>query len=94
MASGEAFPFADFDWCRRLAKFVANSTRQRIDEESPLLSAALPSGERIQIVLPPATTGGSVAFRSENRPRTVWSSRSSPRGESFARARRSSGGAR
>jgi len=32
-------PFADFDWCKRLAKLVANSTRQRIDEESPLLSA-------------------------------------------------------
>ncbi|MGH2871545.1 MAG: hypothetical protein ACRDL5_03675, partial [Solirubrobacteraceae bacterium] len=26
----EALPFADFDWCRRLAKLVANSTRQRI----------------------------------------------------------------
>src|SRR6266853_110450 len=25
-------PFADFDWCRRLAKLVANSTRQRLDE--------------------------------------------------------------
>ena len=58
----ESLPFADFDWCRRLAKLVANSTRQRIDEESPLLSAALPSGERIQIVLPPATTPGCVAI--------------------------------
>ena len=28
----EPLPFADFDWCRRLAKLVANSTRQRIDE--------------------------------------------------------------
>src|SRR6266481_4579140 len=52
----EPLPFADFDWCRRLAKLVANSTHQRIDEESPLLSASLPTGERIQIVLPPATT--------------------------------------
>ena len=51
-------PFADFDWCRRLAKLVANSTRQRIDEESPLLSASLPRGERMQIVMPPATTTG------------------------------------
>ena len=46
----EPLPFADLDWCRRLAKLVANSTAQRIDEESPLLSASLPSGERIQIV--------------------------------------------
>src|SRR2546429_813284 len=56
----ESIPFASFDWCRNLAKLVANSTRQRIDEESPLLSASLPSGERIQVVLPPATTAGSV----------------------------------
>src|SRR6266404_1899367 len=51
-APGEAFletplgwecvklPFADFDWCKRLAKLVANATHQRIDEESPLLSAS------------------------------------------------------
>src|SRR6202045_1870806 len=55
-------PFADFEWCRRLAKLVANSTRQRIDEESPLLSASLPSGERIQLVLPPATSAGCIAI--------------------------------
>src|ERR1700758_595111 len=29
-----------FVWCRRLAKLVANSTRQRVDESSPLLSAS------------------------------------------------------
>src|SRR5277367_3556366 len=46
-------PFADFHWCYRLAKLIANATRQRITEESPLLSAALPTGERIQIVVPP-----------------------------------------
>src|SRR5580692_1884266 len=51
----ESLPFADFDWCRRLAKLIANSTRQRIDEESPILSASLPGGERVQLVLPPAT---------------------------------------
>jgi type IV secretion system protein VirB11 len=57
-----ALPFADFDWCRRLAKLIANSTRQRVDEATPLLSASLPSGERAQIVLPPATTPGTVAI--------------------------------
>src|SRR6202171_6354312 len=69
----EAIPFADFDWCRRLAKLVANSTRQRVDEESPLLSAALPSGERIQIVLPPATTAGCVAITIRRPSSQVWS---------------------
>jgi type IV secretion system protein VirB11 len=66
-------PFADFDWCRRLAKLVANSTRQRVAEETPLLSAALPSGERIQIVLPPATTAGCVAITIRRPAQEVWS---------------------
>jgi len=69
----QSLPFADFDWCRRLAKLVANSTRQRIDESSPLLSAALPGGERIQIVLPPATTLGCVAITIRRPSDTVWS---------------------
>jgi type IV secretion system protein VirB11 len=66
-------PFADFAWCRRLAKLIANSTRQRVDEATPLLSAALPTGERAQIVLPPATTAGTVAITLRRPSDTVWS---------------------
>jgi type IV secretion system protein VirB11 len=69
----ESLPFASFDWCRRLAKLVANSTRQRIDESSPLLSASLPGGERIQIVLPPATTQGCVAITIRRPSDEAWS---------------------
>ena len=69
----EPLPFASFDWCRRLAKLVANSTRQRIDEASPLLSASLPGGERIQIVLPPATTQGCVAITIRRPGDESWS---------------------
>jgi type IV secretion system protein VirB11 len=58
----ESLSYADFEWCTRLAKLVANFTQQRIDAASPLLSASLPSGERIQIVMPPATTPGCVAI--------------------------------
>jgi len=69
----EDLPFADFEWCYRLAKLVANSTQQRVDATSPLLSASLPSGERVQIVMPPATTAGCIAI-SIRRPSTeVWS---------------------
>src|SRR5580704_10277103 len=67
-----AAPFADFDWCLRLAKLVANATRQRVDESAPLLSAALPSGERIQVVLPPATTLGCVAITIRRPADVVW----------------------
>src|ERR1700682_287499 len=69
----EAIPFADFDWCRRLAKLVADSTRPRVEEEPPLLSASLPSGERIQIVLPPATSAGCVAISIRRPSDQVWS---------------------
>jgi type IV secretion system protein VirB11 len=69
----EALPFADFDWCMRLAKLVANSTHQRIDAASPLLSASLPSGERVQIVIPPATTPGCVAVTIRRPSDSVWS---------------------
>jgi type IV secretion system protein VirB11 len=69
----EPLPFADFEWCSRLAKLVANSTQQRIDSTSPLLSASLPSGERIQIAIPPATTAGCVAIAIRRPAAAVWS---------------------
>lgn len=69
----ESLPCADLDWCRRLAKLVAHSSRQRIDESCPLLSASLPSGERMQIVLPPATSRGCVAITIRRPSETVWS---------------------
>lgn len=43
---------------------VAASTNQFISPASPLLSAALPTGERIQVVLPPAApNGGAISIR-------------------------------
>ncbi len=69
----EALPFADFEWCIRLAKLIANSTQQRVDSTSPLLSASLPTGERVQIVLPPATTAGCVAIAIRRPADQVWS---------------------
>ena len=87
-----AVPFADFDWCRRLAKLVANSTHQRIDETSPLLSASLPSGERIQIVMPPATTSGTAAITIRRPASEVWSIGELGERGIFARTRRSGEG--
>ena len=69
----ESLPFADFDWCCRLAKLVANSTQQRIDASAPILSASLPSGERVQIILPPATSAGCVAIAIRRPAEQVWS---------------------
>ena len=66
-------PQADFDWCLRFAKLVANSTQQRIDASAPLLSASLPGGERVQIVLPPATTAECVAIAIRRPSDEAWS---------------------
>ncbi len=41
----------------RLARQVAAVTAQGVSREHPLLAASLPSGERVQIILPPATRG-------------------------------------
>lgn len=48
----------------RLASQIARISKQGVSREHPLLSASLPTGERIQIVLPPATRGHvAVAIR-------------------------------
>jgi type IV secretion system protein VirB11 len=84
----EALPFADFEWCRRLAKLVANFTRQRIDEEAPLLSASLPGGERVQIVMPPATATGCIAITIRRPSQQVWSIEDLSRSGIFKATRR------
>lgn len=84
----ESLPFADFAWCVRFAKLVANATRQRVDESSPLLSASLPSGERVQIVLPPATTLGCVAITVRRPASEVWSIEALANRGAFATTRR------
>jgi type IV secretion system protein VirB11 len=86
----EHLPFADFDWCMRLAKLIANSTQQRIDASSPLLSASLPTGERVQIVMPPATTAGCVAIAIRRPAQEVWSIEELAARGIFRAARRSS----
>src|SRR3954453_11742233 len=45
---------------RHLAERIAGHSGQSVNEEHPLLSAALPTGERFQGVMPPATTGGGA----------------------------------
>lgn len=53
----------------RLARQIAAHTHQGVNREHPILSAALPGGERIQIVLPPATRGEvAMAIRKHVSP--------------------------
>nr|MDQ2736427.1 Flp pilus assembly complex ATPase component TadA [Pseudomonadota bacterium] len=48
--------------CLSLATAVATFCDQQISQQHPLLSATLPSGERIQFVVPPAVTRGTVSI--------------------------------
>jgi type IV secretion system protein VirB11 len=84
----QALPQADFDWCLRFAKLVANSTQQRVDASEPLLSASLPGGERVQIVMPPATTAECVAIAIRRPADEVWSIDDLERRGIFRRTRR------
>jgi len=49
-----------------IAERVAAATHQFISRINPILSAALPTGERIQIILPPAAAdGGAISIRKQ-----------------------------
>ena len=57
-----AVPDFTYDHCRSLAGAIATLTGQHVGEENPLLSATLPTGERVQIILPNATVPGTVVM--------------------------------
>ncbi|HVN42684.1 MAG TPA: P-type DNA transfer ATPase VirB11 [Steroidobacteraceae bacterium] len=65
-------PFATEPWCQQFARLVASATRQRVSAEHPLLSAALPHGERVQVVLPPAVERGTVAICIRRPSERTW----------------------
>jgi len=58
----ELIPEIDIDHLLGLGRLVAQSTAQTISEETPLLSATLPNGYRIQVVFPPAVESNIAAF--------------------------------
>jgi len=58
----EVVPELTFEHLLSLARLIAQSTSQVISEEFPLLSATLPAGFRIQVVIPPACEPRKVAM--------------------------------
>ena len=52
---------ASLAWCKKLAQLTATFSAQKVNEKEPILSATLPDGERIQVVIPPAVEHGTVA---------------------------------
>ena len=55
-------PSMNYKQCLAVAESVGYRSDQVIGSRTPLLSATLPNGERMQIVVPPAVEPGSISF--------------------------------
>lgn len=55
-------PEMTFDRCLQLAKLIATFSQQKLDQQHPIVSATLPGGERVQVVIPPAVRPGTVSL--------------------------------
>jgi type IV secretion system protein VirB11 len=58
----EIMPALDLEHLKGLGRLIAQSTDQKVSEETPLLSATLPNGYRVQLVFPPACESKTVAI--------------------------------
>ncbi len=62
----------DLRYLKSLGRLIAQSTDQKISEETPLLSATLPAGYRIQVVFPPACENHTVIMSIRKKNDLVW----------------------
>lgn len=61
----EELPSLTYDWLLGISKLIAQYSDQRLSEAEPLLSASLPEGHRIQVVLPPASNHIVLSIRKQ-----------------------------
>ena len=54
-------PSLDLSWLDTIGNSVANFTHQSLTAETPICSTSLPTGERVQIVSPPACETGTYS---------------------------------
>jgi len=66
-------PELDYNHLRGLANLISRSTEQNISEEFPVLSATLPNGYRVQILIPPACEQGTIAYAIRKPATVMWS---------------------
>jgi type IV secretion system protein VirB11 len=61
----QRLPVPEFDGPHLMAlgKLIAESTRQEINPERPILSATLPAGHRVQVIFPPAAQEVCISIR-------------------------------
>jgi len=55
-------PALSFNHCRKLATLIASYNGKAISNDKPVLSAALPDGERVQVIIPPACEPNTVSI--------------------------------
>lgn len=55
-------PTLSFVNCRQLATLIASFNGKSISPDKPVLSAALPDGERVQVIIPPACEPQTVSI--------------------------------
>jgi type IV secretion system protein VirB11 len=55
-------PALSFNHCRQLATLIASYNGKSISHDKPVLSAALPDGERVQVIIPPACEPHTVSI--------------------------------
>lgn len=55
-------PELSFNHCRQLATLIASFNGKSISADNPVLSAALPNGERVQVIIPPACEPNTVSI--------------------------------
>lgn len=55
-------PAVTLEACLHLARLIANFNGKTIGAETPVVSGALPDGERVQVVIPPAAQADTVSI--------------------------------
>ena len=55
-------PLLSFQHCRQLATLIASYNGKSISPERPILSATLPDGARVQVLIPPACEAHTVSL--------------------------------
>ena len=60
--SQHAVPYLSFAHCRQLATLIASFNGKAITFDRPVLSASLPTGERVQVLIPPACEAFTVSI--------------------------------
>jgi type IV secretion system protein VirB11 len=65
-------PALDLRTLEALCRGLASAAGQQINKERPICSAVLPDGQRVQVLIPPATLPGTVSITIRRPPSKVW----------------------